>query len=138
MEFDFFVPDTTKEDNEQVGAELFIEEDSHSFQVRVQEGPHRQDGDVLRWKMPWYRNPDKKKQKLETFGFTSTKYPQTNRELWEFEADMMDLITKIEMKNYNNHLQEKMKEDKLKIRNSNKVVISADKTGNFYMVIFQC
>ena len=47
---------------------------------------------------------------------------------------MMDLITKIEMKNYNNHLQEKMKEDKLKIRNSNKVVISADKTGNFYMV----
>ena len=42
------------------------------------------------------------------------------------------------MKSYNNHLQEKMKEDKLKIRNSNKVVISADKTGNFYMVIFQC
>ena len=43
---------------------------------------------------------------------------------------MMDLITKIEMKNYNNHLQDKMKEDKLKIRNSNKVVISADETGN--------
>ena len=27
-----------------------------------------------------------------------------------------------------------MKEDKLKIRNSNKVIISADKPGNFYMV----
>ena len=47
MEFDFFVPDTTKEDNEQIGAELFIEEHPHAFQVGVQEGPHRQDGEVL-------------------------------------------------------------------------------------------
>ena len=53
----------------------------------------------IRWNMFWYKNPDKMKQKLETFGFTSTNYPPTNRELREFEADMMDLINKIEMKN---------------------------------------
>ena len=88
----------------------------------------------VRWKLFWFRNPDLKKEKLNTFGFNSTKYPPASKELWAFEKDMVDLIGQIEMKPYTNTLQTKLKEDKKMIKSCKNIIIPADKTGNFYQV----
>lgn len=88
----------------------------------------------IRWKLFWYRNQENRKQKLETYGFRSTKYPPTSKELREFENDIMDLISRVEMKYHSNPLQEKLRMDKQMIRNCKDLIISADKTGNFYQV----
>ena len=86
----------------------------------------------IRWKLFWFRNENARKEKLETYGFNSTRYPPTSKEPRDFETDMMELISKIEMKHFSNNLQEKLKEDKQKIRASVDIIIPADKTGNFY------
>ena len=88
----------------------------------------------IRWKLFWFRNQEARKEKLETYGFNSTRYPPTSKELRGFEMDMMELISKIEMKYWTNSLQEQMMEDKQKIRASAEIIIQADKTGNFYQV----
>ena len=46
----------------------------------------------------------------------------------------MDLISRVEMKYHSNPLQEKLRMDKQMIRNCKDLIISADKTGNFYQV----
>ena len=88
----------------------------------------------VRWKLFWIRNTEAKKEKLKTYGFRSTKYLPTSRELREFDNDMVDLITQIEIKFCSNTMQKKMNEDKQKIKTSTDIIIPAYKTGNFYQV----
>ena len=87
-----------------------------------------------RWKLWHYRNPNFRGNGINTFGFKSMKYPPTDKDLKDFENDLLDVVSKLEMKPFRNQMQQKMAEDIKKIRNSSSVIISADKTGNMYQL----
>ena len=50
-----------------------------------------------RWKLFWYKNPDKNKDEMNNFGFKSTKYPSTDKDIKEFEDELMDMKGSVEM-----------------------------------------
>ena len=56
------------------------------------------------------------------------------KELKEFENDMADLIKNIEFRRSSNPLQEQMKKDMKRIRESPDVIVQADKTPNLYLL----
>ena len=58
-----------------------------------------------RWKIFWYKNLDKKKEEMNNFGFKSTKYPSTDKDIKEFEDELMEMIGSVEMRFYSNTLQ---------------------------------
>ena len=64
----------------------------------------------------------------------SKKCPSVVPELKNFERDLFDLINKIEYKNVKNELQLKMKNDIRNIKDSNRVILAADKSPNLYKV----
>ena len=51
-----------------------------------------------------------------------------------FEKEFLDLPKNLEFRQYNNGFQKEMKDDlkKMKRNNSNKVIVAADKTRNYY------
>ena len=79
-----------------------------------------------RWKLWHFKNPGCTRS-VETFGFKSPKYPNKDPDLKGFEDDLIELIRSVEMRPYSNNLQKKMGEDKKRIRESDKILISADK-----------
>ena len=87
-----------------------------------------------RWKLFWYKNHDKRGKERNTYGFKSSKFPSTDKDIKEFEDDMIELIKTIEMRSFTNSLQNQMNEDKRKIKNSPNIFLASDKTGNFYEV----
>ena len=87
----------------------------------------------LRWKVLHFLKPFKKQSK-ETYGFKSPKDPKAIPETKDFENDLIDLIKNIEFVNKTNPFQQKSKNEKEMIMNKPKMIISADKTSNFYKV----
>ena len=85
-----------------------------------------------RWKHFFFKNPDGRGKEINTFGFKSTKYPKTDKDLRDFENDLMEMISSVETRYHTNPLLNTMKEDKRKIQSSPYIIISADKTGNLY------
>ena len=66
----------------------------------------------------------------ETFGFKTTRTPNTFNELSEFENKMLNLIQSIEFKNANCELQKYLTQDAKNIKKDNNLLIAADKTEN--------
>lgn len=87
----------------------------------------------LRWKAFFYLNPEAKSKDLNTYGFKSTKTPPIIKELSIFEKKLADMIRSIKFRNYNNPLQKRLQSDiRDKINKTDKLIVSADKTTNFY------
>ena len=70
----------------------------------------------------------------ETYGFKSRKCPNGIDELSKFEDDLMLMIKNIEFRNVSNTFQDQLRNDISKIRNTEKVIIPADKTRNLYKI----
>ena len=76
-----------------------------------------------------------KKESIETFGFPTLAKPPYCKELKPFTEDLLALVAEVEFRPYSNSLQQKMKEDlKSLAASENQVVVSSDKTGNYYFM----
>ena len=86
----------------------------------------------VKWRCFHFQNPTNSNRK-ETFGFKTTSPPPSIFELKQFEQELYDIVKNIKFKRYKpNDLQHRMKEDIKKMKNNDKVFVSADKTSNFY------
>ena len=72
-------------------------------------------------------------EKKETFGFKSGYKPPAVKELELFEKEFLELPNLIEFRKYSNKFQEDLKSDLKKINDSNRIIVAADKTTNYYM-----
>jgi len=86
----------------------------------------------IRWKAHFFLNPDTTSSSKETYGFKSTKNPPPIEELKDFENDMLKMIQSVKLKQGNNPLLNKPKEDTDHIKKEPRPLIAADKTTNFY------
>ena len=72
----------------------------------------------MRWKLFWSKTQEKQKDSRNTFGFKSSHYPPTMPE--PFEEEVISMVSSLEMKLYNNPLQDQMKKDITKISKQKK------------------
>ena len=87
----------------------------------------------MRWKLYWFKKK-KTPQQMEYFGFKSTSYPPVMPELKKFEEELLNLINEVEMRPMMNPLQQKIKEDLQKIKDTEDIIVKADKTSNLYLI----
>lgn len=87
----------------------------------------------MRWKAFFFLNPDKKPDEKETYGFRSTKTPPQIPELINMEKKLTDMIKNIKFTKRRDDFQKQLSLDQNKIRSSEKLVIPADKSGNYYL-----
>ena len=88
----------------------------------------------IRWRTFFFLNPKITTDEKETYGFNSTKSPPKIPELKELEDGMMTLIQNIEFKNTDSRFQKQLSKDTDDIKKSDRLLIAADKTTNFYKV----
>lgn len=88
----------------------------------------------IRWRAFFYLNPDIRTANKDSYGFKSTKSPPAVPELKEFEDNILEIIQNIRFSKYKNQFQHKLTQDIKKIKDSDKLLIAADKTTNFYQV----
>ena len=81
----------------------------------------------IRWKVFHFENLSENDKPEEKYGFKSSKTPPQNPALNEFENDVYDLISNVEFRAVDDEFQKKMKADISEIRNSNMVILPADK-----------
>ena len=94
----------------------------------------------MRWKAFWFEKKgdsndegDTQSHRREiTADFKSTKTPPQNELLKPFERDIYTLIGNIEFRRVNDSALQKLGEEAKRIKNSNMVIVNADKTGNKY------
>ena len=87
----------------------------------------------IRWKAHFFiKGTDDEPTRNEHFGFKSRHYPPQCIELHEFEKDLLNVIKSIKFRKLNNAFQLKLKSDITKIKESNNVLVFADKTNNIY------
>ena len=93
----------------------------------------------FRWKLFHYLEKEKKKDRPkedmeETYGFKSAKTPPANELLDPFERDLFNILNILEFRKVNCAFQKKLKNDINELKESNRVLVSADKSTNFYSV----
>ena len=89
----------------------------------------------LRWKVYWFKNPQQGDvERKETYGFNPASKPPWDIDIRDFEEDLIRMVSEIEMKSFDNPLQARMKKDLTRINSSKKMIVSADKTSNLYMM----
>ena len=71
-------------------------------------------------------------QEKKTYGFRTRNCPPPSEGLKKFEDDLMCMVRDIEFRQYPNDFQEHVKKDIRNIRQSEKIIVSADKSGNMY------
>ena len=93
---------------------------------------------VMRWKAFFFLTNggdlEERHPLEETFGFKSTKCPPQMDNLKPFEEDLVRLIKNIKFKKVSNQFQAILSNDIKKIKNSNEMLISANKTRNLYLL----
>ena len=87
----------------------------------------------MRWKTLQFLGKLEENNK-ETYRFKCQIYPQRVDELNKFEEELILMIKNIDLRNVHSKLQEKSKHDITEIRNSNKVIVPANKTRNLYKI----
>lgn len=87
----------------------------------------------MRWKAFFFLNPDASRKDKETYGFHSSKTAPQVPELQLFESKLLEMISNIKFTKSKNGFQKQLSSDiHRKVKNTNKLVISADKSTNFY------
>ena len=84
----------------------------------------------MRWKTLQFH--EKLESGYKETGFKSRKCPNGIDELSKFEDDLMLMIKNIEFRNVSNTFEDQLRNDISEIRNTEKVIIPADKTRNLY------
>lgn len=87
----------------------------------------------VRWKLFAKKYPEKFKNK-ETFGFNTTAQAPFLPELKKFEDDVFTLIRSIKFRNVTNDFQNDLKYNIGKIKSSDEIFVTADKTKNIYKI----
>ena len=87
----------------------------------------------MRWKALTFLGKLESSDK-DNYGFKNAKCPSSAEELVPFETDMMDMVKNLEFKRVNSEFQSKLTNDIRKIRKSNNLFVSADKSRNIYKV----
>ena len=93
----------------------------------------------MRWKAHFFNKgeeddeiDDDKPINDGNFGFKSTKCPPQTPEMIPFEEDMLKMVENIKFRKVRDNFQSVLKRDIQNIRKSDKMLIPADKTRNFY------
>ena len=87
----------------------------------------------MRWKAFFYLNPSTDRSQKETFGFTPRNSPPQIQAMQDFEKRLLNMIEKIKFRTINCKFQHKLSSDiQENIMKSDKLLVPADKTSNFY------
>ena len=87
----------------------------------------------VRWAVKAFKDPMFTSKK-NTYEFKSIKHPSQEPETKAFEDDLDELLKNIEFKNNSNAFQNQLKAEEEMIREETRVLVSADKTSNFYPI----
>ena len=90
----------------------------------------------VRWKV-YHKDKDDKVPNCanyKTYGFKSSRKAPPNNELKLFEKDLYDMVRNIQFRPVKNDFQKELKEDIRKIKNTENLIVQADKTTNLYEV----
>ena len=88
----------------------------------------------LRWRVFYFKRPDKKK-KIQTYGLKTKFNAPQDPDLMEFERRLMDIIKEVKFKEVKwTDTEVKMKRILKIIKQRNMIVTRSDKTNNFYLV----
>ena len=79
-----------------------------------------------------FLDPNFSKNSKETFGLNTTKAPPVVKELKTFQDGLCELAKNLKFRKVRNNFQNKLKSDLIAIRQEDRVLVSADKTGNHY------
>ena len=71
---------------------------------------------------------------FNSYGFKSTATPPSADCLTAFENDLYELIRGIQFTRHLNNFQQQLSSDVREVRNSNSILVLADKTTNMYLV----
>ena len=85
----------------------------------------------MRWKAI-FQDTKKEKNNQQKYGLRSFKIPPPVKELAAFESELIDLVKNIKCRKLKNRLQNQLKEDIIKINQSDKTLVFADKSPNMY------
>ena len=83
------------------------------------------------------KEEEEDKEDQELFGFKSSRTPQQQPELADFEEDIYRLIRNIKYRQVKNAFQCKLSRDINQMKKSGKIIVKADKTTNLYHVTTQ-
>ena len=84
----------------------------------------------MRWKAFFYTNKSEDTQ--ATYGLKSLNCPSKIEEMVPFEKDLWNLVDKLKFRKINGNFQRLLNKDIRVIKQSNKVLVFADKTSNIY------
>ena len=93
----------------------------------------------MRWKAFFYLQPKDPTKKINTknnYGFKTQKSPPFNKLLQNFEYDLLGMIKKIEFKEKSSKHQMQLIKQAKKINESPNIYMKADKTNNIYEMPF--
>ena len=88
----------------------------------------------MRWRADIKLHPEKYQNQKQTFGFKTANSAPILAQLQDFNLGLQKIIKSIEFNSKTNPLQQKMKDDIRRIRNSDKILLEADKTTNYYKI----
>ena len=88
---------------------------------------------TMRWKTFFHLNPHITANGMGTYGFKSRRAPPQIADLVNFKSDLIKMIHNIKFRNSKSKFQKDLaKNVHLKISTSDKLLVAADKTSNFY------
>ena len=88
----------------------------------------------LRWRASHYLKPPLNKERKEKFGFKSIKAAPFVLELKQFEDSLLAMVKSIEFNGRTNQFMEELKKDCDDLNKEKRLLISADKTANLYLM----
>ena len=80
---------------------------------------------TMRWKLFWFKAPFQQKEKKEYYGFKSTTKPPAQFEIKRFKEELIRMVSNIEMRPFNNNLQDRMKEDIQRMKEIKEMIVSS-------------
>ena len=86
------------------------------------------------WRAAHFLNPNFSKNKKETYNLKTSKAPPLVKELKMFQDGLYDIAKNLKYRKVRNNFQSKLKQDIINIKSNNRVLLSADKTGNYYWI----
>ena len=86
----------------------------------------------MRWRAIFWEKSTDETQGPNAYGFKSELTPRPLKLLNPFEEDLYNMIRNIQFSPHRNAFQRQLSQDVKNIKNSNEVLISADKTTNLY------
>ena len=87
----------------------------------------------LRWRCFFFLNPQAEPSK-ENYEFKSLRQAPKIKELQKLEDALYEMVKHVEFRKFSNEFQRKLKEDRVRILNENRVIVPADKSSNHYCV----